>query len=220
MSTKNHYDSGDRARDLAAEERRIAGLMDMGVLRWGLAGTIAVFLFSLVLPFASGVSGIEVLLYTENSRAAGVKITENLFVWIGTLGLGIFGLLTVITRRSTPFIAAWALTTIALIESLLALWLRQTSQGYASGGGIYLAILAVIVAEVVFVMLAVRRNPEQEEIARKRQLVDDTDAVGHLQQRASMQATRQPEHRGGIVDDRRARAAQRHRRLESNGDDV
>lgn len=201
-----------KAEDLAQQERKVAGVMDMGGLRWVLLGCIVVFALSLLLPFAGGHSGIEILLFTEASRE-NVKITENLFVWIGTLGLVVGGLITVITRKSTPFIFTWALTTIALIEALLALWLRQTGEGYASAAGIYLAILAVIVAEVVCIMMATRRNPQQQEIARQRQELDDTDEVGVAQRSASNRAaTDTGEVNSALVDDRRARATERHRR--------
>ncbi|STC67952.1 hypothetical protein [Corynebacterium pilosum] len=200
------------AEALAKQERKVAGVMEMGNLRWVLAGCILVFVIALLLPFTGGHSGLEVLAYTEASRA-DVKITENLFVWVGTLGVVVFGLITVITRKSTPFLLTWALTTIALIEALLAIWLRQTSEGYTTAFGLYLAIAVVVVAEVVCVMLATRRSPEQQEIARQRRSVDDTDEVGRAQLSASSRAAEETgEVPAALVDDRRAKAAERHRR--------
>ncbi|WP_257158387.1 Rv2732c family membrane protein [Corynebacterium cystitidis] len=201
-----------KAEALAQQERKVAGVMDMGSLRWVLLGCIVIFVLSLFLPFAGGHSGVEILLFTEASRQ-DVKITENLFVWTGTLGLILGGLMTVVSRKSNPFIFTWALTTIALFEAVLALWLRQTGGGYATAAGIYLAILAVVVAEIVCVMIATRRNPQQQEIARQRRQLDDTDEVGMAQRSASIRVTPTvSQENPALADDRRARAAERHRR--------
>ncbi|MHA2789172.1 Rv2732c family membrane protein [Corynebacterium sp. S7] len=208
------------AERLAAQERKIATTVSMGNTRWVLVGVIVVYVLSLFLPYMGGISGLEILIHSQGAQDAGIKITESAFVWLSFLGIAVFTTLLVITKRSTPYILAWSVTTVALIMALLALWLRQTSSGAGSGIGIYLAILAVIVAEIAFITLVTKRNPEQEQVALARTQIDDTDEVGHVQLHASTNAAeRFGDDNPLLIDDRRARASERHRKqAEKNSD--
>ncbi|WIM66794.1 hypothetical protein QP027_06545 [Corynebacterium breve] len=217
MSTTPHSTSADEAAKLADKEREIAGKIDFGGYRWAILAAIVLFVFSLIIPFAGGVNGFEVLLNTQSAKDAGVKLPEMLFAWIGLIGLVIVGSIGIGLRNSTAFIISWSLTTIALIESLLALWLRQTDQGYGTAFGIYLAILAVIVAEICYIIVGTSRNPEQEAIARERQKVDNIDEIGEVQLSATENAADKFSGPNPLlIDDRRARAAERHRRPDNS----
>ncbi|WP_018297976.1 hypothetical protein [Corynebacterium lubricantis] len=214
MSSQQPVSTGAAEADrLAAQERKIAKTVSMGSARWVLVGVIVVYILSLFLPYMGSVSGAEILINSQSAQDANIKITESVFVWLSFLGIAVMTTVLVITKRSTPFILAWALTTVALIMAVLALWLRQTTSGAGSGIGIYLAIVTVIVAEITFISLVTKRDPQQEEIAQQRFQIDDTDEVGHVQLDASTNAAqRVGDDNPLLIDDRRARASERHRK--------
>lgn len=198
---------------LSTQEKKLAKQVSLGTARWVLTGAVVVYIVALFLPFMGNVSGLDLLINSQSAQDAGSKITESVFVWTSFIGLAVSTTILVITKRSTPFILAWSFTTIGLIMALLALWLRQTTEGTQSGIGIYLAILMVVIAEVTFIVVISKRDPKQAEIAEQLSQLDDTDEVGQVQRSASNNAVeRMGDDNPLLVDDRRARAAERHKK--------
>lgn len=205
----------ESAQDLARQEREASKSVDLGASRWVLLGCVVVYLVALFLPFAADASGWQVLVPGEASRQAQVKVTEHLFVWFSFLGLAVLTSLVVATKRFALAAPGWMATTIALILSLLAVWLRRSSATYDAGlhhgPGIYLAIAAVAVAVFAYIPVVVRRTPAQRELAERLRNADQYDDVARAQASAAIS---RGEDNPLLVDDRRARATERHRRYE------
>ncbi|KQB86565.1 hypothetical protein [Corynebacterium lowii] len=202
------------AAELAALERKAAAKLWLGTPGYVLLGVFIFYVVSLFLPQVTGVSGFEVLVHSDAASAAGVKVTEYVFSTCAFLGVGVFTALTLTLRRTAFALIAWMFSTVALVEALLALWLRQTRPGAeaatSAGPGMYLAIASVIAAVVVYSMIALSRSPEQEKIAQQRARTEDFDEVGYVQRAALIKQQRRGEEDNPLLlDDRRARAAQR-----------
>lgn len=200
--------------ELAQQEKHSADPLDLGWHRWLLVGAIVVYVVSLFLPFAGDTTGLQMLTFTE-ADGMSIAVTERLFTVLSFLCLVVFTLLTVILRRTSLALLAWMAGCVALVMALLGLWLRQTSSaaaaGVTSGAGIYVAILAVIVAIPVLSVAWMRRTPEQKRLEEQRREQTEFNPVADLQTDAATQAVRRTDGAGSIVDDRRQRAAQRHR---------
>lgn len=205
----------DSQETLAIQEARAAATLEMGASRWVLAACAAVYLIALFLPFAADANGWAILGATSAAEAAQVKVTEYAFVWLSLIGVGVLTTLTVITRRFALGVPAWMVTTVALASSLLAIWLRKSSTAYEDGlrhgPGIYVAILAVAVASFVFFPLLFGRNDAQREAAAQRAAAQGSDDVARTQQAAAGKAHNE---NPLLIDDRRARAAERHSRID------
>ncbi len=201
------------AAQLAEMERTASSRLWLGTPGYVLAGAFVFYVVSLFLPQVTGVPGYKVLLFSDAAEQAGVKITEYIFAVCSFAGVGLFTGLTLALRRTAFALIAWMFSTVALVESLLAMWLRQTRPGgeEATGAGVgaYLAILAVLAAVVVYSLIALRRSPEQERIARERARADDLDEVGYAQRAALVRQQRRGGENPLLVDDRRERAARR-----------
>lgn len=193
---------------LARAEKSAASTVDMGAKRWVLAGACVVYAAALFLPFVGEASGWQVLAASRAAEGAHTAITEYAFAWLSLLGVGILATLAVALQRFALAVPAWMVTTVSLVASVLGIWLRNSGGVEISRGtGYYLAILAVVVVVFTLFPLILSRNANQEDAARERALAQGSDEVA-LAQRA---ATRQQEN-PLLVDDRRARAAQRHKR--------
>lgn len=201
--------------ELARAEQRAGAKLADGTFRWVLLGCAAVYLVALFLPFAGGASGWNVLAATDAARSAETKITEYAFTWVSFLGLGVVTTIAMLTRRYRVAVVGWLLTGVAMVLSVLAIWLRRSSTtweaGLHHGPGIYLAILCVIVAVFAYIPAITRRAAEQADIARERMALQGTDEVA-LAQRAAAERAHAAEQNPLLIDDRRARAAQRHQR--------
>ncbi|MBC3185384.1 hypothetical protein H7347_02120 [Corynebacterium sp. zg-331] len=202
------------AAHLAELEREAASRLWLGTPGYALLGAFVFYVASLFLPQVTGVAGYQVVFATDTAAQAGVKITEYIFAICAFLGLGVCTALALVLRRTVWALVAWMLCTVAAVEALLALWLRQTRSGSeeatSAGVGMYLAIGAVLVAVVVYSRIALRRSPEQERIAQARAEVEDLDEVSYAQRTALVkQQQRGEQHNPLLVDDRRARAAHR-----------
>ncbi len=200
--------------DLASLEKQRAGTVDLGTGRWVLAAAVAVYAVSLILPFAGDSAGWQMLTFTEPD-SVDVAIGERVFVLLSFLCLAVFTLLLVIMRRTTFALFAWMAGCVSLVAALLGLWLRQTgSTGDSTGPGMYLAIACVIVAVPILTVAWMRRNPEQQQMEALRREQTDFNPVAEAQADAGRQSVRRAQDAGTLIDDRRARAAQRHRRDE------
>lgn len=209
---KGAQSSAHDAEDLARREKEASRSVELGAAGWVLLGCVVAYLVSLVLPFAGAARGWQVLAATGAAREAQLKATEFVFAWLSFLGVGVLTSLTLATRRFAVAVPAWMATTVAFIVSILAIWLRRTSStfdmGLRHGPGIYLAIAAVGVAVFAFIPVVLRRSAAQADIAQRRASADGRDAVAVAQQSAAVSRGDNPL----LVDDRRARAAERHRR--------
>lgn len=195
-------------QDLARAEKATASTVDMGVRRWVLAGSALVYLFALFLPFAGDASGWQVVASTEAAQVAQTTVTEYLFVWFSLAGLGVLTTLAVAFRRFPLTVLAWAVTTISLVLSILGIWLRNSGGiDINRGAGYYLAMFAVVVAVFTIFPLFLNRSEEHLAVAKQRAAAQELDNIAMAQRSASA------EHDNPLfVDDRRARAAERHRR--------
>lgn len=208
--------AADSRRDLAREEKRAARTMSLGGHRWALLAALVLYVAYLVLPHAGSVFGFQVLLQLPAAEEAGIKLTEYIYSILLFLGIGLFTTLTLVTRRTVFGLLAWMFSTVGLFYTVFALWLRQTrpasEEDAATGIGMWLSIVAVALAVVTYSMVALRRDPEQKRIAQERAQNENLDEVGFAQ-RAAM-VTRQStsyEDNPLFIDDRRRRAAERHR---------
>jgi len=193
---------------LARAEKKAASTVDMGAKRWVLAAAVAVYLVALFLPFVGGASLWQALAATDAAKDAQTAITEYVFAWISLIGVGVLTTLAVATQRFALAVPAWMVTTVSLVYSVLGIWLRNSNaSGINRGPGYYLVLLAVVIVVFTVFPLILSRNEEQAAVARKRAEAQGKDEVA-LAQRA---ATREQEN-PLLIDDRRARAAERHRK--------
>lgn len=201
--------------DVARQEKEASKSLELGPAGWVLAGSTVVFLVALFLPFAGEASGWQLLAVTDAARDAQVTLTELVFAWLGLIGLGVLTPLTLLTRRFAFAAPGWMVTTVALFISLLAIWLRSSSASIPAelghGTGIYLAIAAVAVAVFAYIPVVVGRSARQAEAAARRAAAEELDEVAAAQRDAGVS---RGEVNPLLVDDRRARAAERHRRLD------
>ncbi|WP_291313759.1 hypothetical protein [Corynebacterium sp. UBA2622] len=207
----------DETIDLAELEKDASRSIELGTAHWVLLGCALVYLAAMFLPFAGSTSGWEIIGATEGSRAVQTKVTEYLFAWLSFAGVGLLTPLVLLTKRFVVAAPAWMISTLALILSILAIWLRRTSSsfdvGLHHGAGIYLAIAAVAVTVFAYIPVVLGRSGSQEEIARRRAGAEKRDDVA-LAQESAAQKARTGEGNPLLVDDRRARAAERHRKYE------
>ncbi|MCG7295301.1 hypothetical protein MHJ86_00255 [Corynebacterium afermentans] len=193
---------------LARAEKKAASTVDMGAKRWVLAAAIAIYLVALFVPFVGGVSLWQVLAVTDATKDAQTAITEYVFAWISLIGVGILTTLAVATQRFALAVPAWMVTTVSLVYSVLGIWLRNSNaSGISRGPGYYLVVLAVVIVVFTLFPLILSRNEEQAAVAQKRAEAQGKDEVA-LAQRAAAREQENPL----LIDDRRARAAERHRK--------
>lgn len=199
-------------QELATREKRVASRLDLGGRLWFFVGALVFYVISLVLPQAGSVRGYEVLLQTSAADDAGIKITEYVYAILIFLGIGVLTTLTLLTRRLAVAIPAWMLTTVGLAYSVFAMWLRQTrssaDDGVEMNLGFWISLLAVVLAFLGYATTIFRRNPEQEQLAQARAASDNLDVVGRMQQQANISSAENPL----LVDDRRSRATERHKK--------
>lgn len=210
-------DMTDSPRDsLAGAEKRAARRMSLDGQKWTLIASVVIWLAYLVLPHAGGVSGFEVTFVRPAATEAGIKITEYVYAVLIGLGIGVLTTLTLLTRRAVFGLTAWMLVTVGLFYAIFALWLRQTrssiDDGVNMGVGMYLSILGVLLAVIAYSMVALRRDPEQSHLAAERAQREELDEVGLTQRALMEQERRSMEGNPVLIDDRRQRAADRHRR--------
>ena len=193
---------------LAHAEKIAASTVDMGAKRWVLAAAAALYLVAIVLPFVGDASGWQVLAAASAAKDAQTAITEYVFAWISFIGVGILTTLAVVTQRFAITVPAWMVTTVSLVFSVLGIWLRNSSGlGISRGPGYYLAILCVIAVVFTTFPLILSRNESQATVALERAESQGKDEVAMAQRAATKQQDNPL-----LIDDRRSRAAQRHKR--------
>lgn len=193
---------------LARAEKKAASTVDMGAKRWVLAAAVAIYVVALFLPFVGGASLWQVLAATDAAKDAQTTVTEYVFAWISLIGVGVLTTLAVATQRFALAVPAWMVTTVSLVYSVLGIWLRNSNaSGISRGPGYYLVLLAVVIVVFTVFPLILSRNESQAAVAKQRAEAQGKDEVA-LAQRA---ATREQEN-PLLIDDRRARAAERHRK--------
>ncbi|OHF36613.1 hypothetical protein [Corynebacterium sp. HMSC074A01] len=193
---------------LARAEKEAASSVVMGAKRWVLAAAAALYLVAVFLPFVGDASLWQLLAATEAAKAAQTALTEYLFAWISFIGVAVLTTLAVLTQRFAVAVPAWMVTTVSLVFSVLGIWLRNSnSSGIGRGAGYYLAILAVVIVVFTIFPLILSRNEEQAAVAEQRREIQGKDEVA-LAQRAATREQGNPL----LIDDRRARAAERHRK--------
>lgn len=197
-------------QELATREKRVASRLDLGGRLWMFIAAVALYAVALALPQAGPVRGYEVLFQLEPAAEAGIKLTEYVYAILAFLGVGVLTTLTLLTRRLAVAIPAWMVTTVGTAYSLFALWLRQTrasaDDGVEMNIGFWVSLLALVLAFLGYAMTMFRRNPEQQKLAHDRASSDNLDEVGRMQQQVNISAENNPL----LIDDRRARASERH----------
>lgn len=220
----NTLAAAEANRNLAEAEKKAAGRMALGSYLWWLVAALVLYVVYLLVPHAGDVRGIEVTLRLPGAVDAGIKITEYIYAWLLLGGLGVFTTLTVLTRRTVFGLIAWMLVTVGLFYSVFAMWLRMTrdtaDDGVNMGIGMFVSIVAVVLAEIAYAMVALCRSPEQARIAEQRAENANLDEVGYAQREAATSGNAEVsssfEDNPLFVDDRRQRAAQRHKRADDN----
>lgn len=186
--------------------------MELGPARWILGIASAVWLTALFLPFVGDVAAWQVLTIGEGARNADTKVTEYVFVWLGLLGVGVCTSLVVATRRFGMATVAWMISTVGLVSSLLAVWLRKSSTGVAEhfshGPAFYLEVAAVLVVVLVYIPLFVRKTTVDPEHLKNQPSEIDND-IANAQSTATRTHHMQ-ETNPLLIDDRRANAVKRH----------
>ena len=195
-------------------ERRIARTMDLRNQVIPLTIAVAFYLAWLILPHSAGIHGYEIITFSAEAREK-MSIAEFIFAILATFGVGICTTLTLITRRALFGLVGWMLVTVGLAYSLFTVWMRG-SRADGAEIGLWCGIIAVAIATVSFSLVALRRSPEQIEAAENaRQAASQLDTVGQAQMDIRREAA--PEVNPLLVDDRRERAARRHRSGQANG---
>lgn len=195
----NQYDTAHAAERAAAQK------MELGGYKTALIVAIVAWVAYLVLPYAGTANGWEVL--GLGSTSVKISIMENISGWCALLGIGVLTSLTVITRRLNFGLAAWMLVAISLFLNLWGFWYRGSTADGASIG-MWVGVLASLIAFLAYCRVAFRRSPEQIAAAEKaRAVASSLDQVGVLQTEAA--TTLPPEENPLLIDDRRRRAHKR-----------
>ena len=188
-----------------AAERAAAQKMELGGYKTALIVAVVAWVAYLVLPYAGSAHGWEVL--GLGSTSVKISIMENISGWCALLGIGVLTSLTVITRRLNYGLAAWMLVAISLFLNLWGFWYRGSTADGASIG-MWVGVLASLIAFLAYCRVAFRRSPEQIAAAEKaRAAASSLDQVGVLQTEAA--TTLPPEENPLLIDDRRRRAHKR-----------
>ncbi|OFT49879.1 hypothetical protein HMPREF3155_09880 [Corynebacterium sp. HMSC06D04] len=195
----NQYDTAHAAERAASQK------MELGGYKTALITAVVAWVAYLVLPYAGTANGWEVL--GLGSTSVKISIIENISGWCALLGIGVLTSLTVITRRLNFGLAAWMLVAISLFLNLWGFWYRGSTANGASIG-MWVGVLASLIAFLAYCRVAFRRSPEQIAAAEKaRAAASSLDQVGVLQTEAA--TTLPPEENPLLIDDRRRRAHKR-----------
>ena len=195
----NQYDTAHAAERAAAQK------MELGGYKTALIVAVVAWVAYLVLPYAGSAHGWEVL--GLGSTSVKISIMENTSGWCALLGIGVLTSLTAITRRLNFGLAAWMLVAISLFLNLWGFWYRGSTADGASIG-MWVGVLASLIAFLAYCRVAFRRSPEQIAAAEKaRAAASSLDQVGVLQTEAA--TTLPPEENPLLIDDRRRRAHKR-----------
>lgn len=131
-----------------------------------------------LLPHSEGVSGLDVLFWTEAAQEQEISLPSRVFVTLFSIGVIIFGALTIFTQRWWAAGIAWCTSCVSAVYGVLAIWLRQDGRGPnpdvqdfgAPGVGIYLSEVLVIALAITFSILLWSKSEKQleaEELVRE-----------------------------------------------------
>lgn len=160
---------------------------------------------SFFLPFAGSARGWQFLAATDATRDAGANIAEYLFAWFSLIGLGVLGTVAMLAKRYRVAAVGWILTAMSLVFAVLSMWLRNTTAllDIGHGPGFYVALVEVVIAVFAYVPAITRRAGTSSTQSAPQ----ENDELAQLQRAATESHSGNPL----LVDDRRARAARRHK---------
>lgn len=191
------------------EVRDAAKSMQLGGSAIALAVALGLYVISLLLPHAAGLAAWQFLFRTSPAREAGITLPETIYMLLMLVGMGILTSLVLITRRAAFGLAAWMMVTVAFVSSVFVYWMRETSP-YSVQFGLYLGMASALIATVTYSLVALRRNPDQIAVEQRvREAGPQLDEVGIIQ--SSYGSAAQQGENPLLIDDRRKRAAERHR---------
>ncbi|MBP3087792.1 hypothetical protein EML15_01310 [Corynebacterium sp. sy017] len=211
-----HTSHADVQKTLAEKEKEAASHIELGRIRIVLMLCCCVFLIGLLLPHSGKAHGYDVLFHSQNALSVQVKITEYLFVWLGSVAVVIINSALVLTQRTIFANISFLLSGIALIISLFALWLRlQNAENLGLSGigmGFYLEVSAVVVSVYALCRVIFAKSEKQRALAIQRAQHEELDEVAYAQRSALVSRQHNtPETNPLFVDDRRQQAMQRFR---------
>lgn len=213
----DHTQESVTVAELAAAEKKAARSIDIKN-GYGIALIVAfaLFLVGMFLPHAGDVRGYEAIFGLDAANQLNIRFAERIFIILGFAAAIVFTGLTLITRRTVLATIAYILSGMSLFSSLFGLWLRiqhnQVEGAPGVGIGIIFELVAVILLVISYSILIFRRTDEQKALAKQRAQHENLDEVGYAQRSAMV--TKQNDvgdHNPLLVDDRRKRAALRHR---------
>ena len=202
--------------DLKGAERDAAKSVDYTKALPFLAVGLMLPLVGLFMPHSGQVHGFDVLFYSKTAEMYGTTMPERIYSWLCVTAL----LLTVGTIVSRSWIVAWvnwAFAGVAWWYSIFAIWMRQsrpvTDPGEGPGFGLIMCIIGLTILFVALTALLFRRTAFQKAIAEARR-EEKLQAAQAEESAQRMRTGIQPRETVEIVDDRRARAKARRRRVE------
>lgn len=203
--------------ELAKKEKTAAARIELGHYRFYLMGTFVVFVLSLFLPHAGSIKGYDVLFFTPASHEAGIKIAEYVFVFLGSISVVLLNGLLLLTKRTVFANFGFALTGMALLTSLLGLWMRMQSAEVDGAAGVsygfYIEVAAVIVQVYALSCTVFARSDEQREWAAQRAAHVNLDEVALVQrERLTSRGANTNETNPLLIDNRRQQAAAKRKR--------
>ncbi|MDO4928502.1 MAG: hypothetical protein Q3976_05495 [Corynebacterium sp.] len=180
---------------------------------YGLLGTVlGLYLLAMVLPYTGDVHGWEVVTRTTDAE---IGIAETVFGLFSALAAVVGVGLILLTKRTVIANITYLFSGIALLVSVFSLWMRiQDSQkgGSGVGPGHFVEIAAIIVLVYTLSRLVFSRSAAQEEAAAERAAHFQLDSIGQAQQESSLsQGFDTADTNPLLIDDRRQRAARRHK---------
>lgn len=195
----------------AAAEKRASQIVDIHPYRGLLWPVLALYAVALLVPYSGSIRGWQVIF---RSGATEVGIAETVFALFSALAALVGVGLLLATKRTVVANITYLLAGIALLTSVLSLWMRiQSAQNSGTSGpgvGHFIEIIAIIILVYTLSRIVFSRTSAQEVAAQQRAAHYQLDAVGQAQQ-AYGQANFDPAKTNPLlVDDRRQRAAQRH----------
>lgn len=203
--------------DLATKEKQAASTISLYSGRGYLIAAWVLFVVGFLLPHAGSLRGWQVLIWRRTIDGVQIGITESVFVLLGTLAIVVSGGLLLITKRTVFANISFLLTGMAFFTSLFGMWMRlqdkENTGGPGLGVGFLLQVAAVVIATYALSCMIMRRSEAQKAIAKQRAENENLDEVGYAQRAALVsQQQNTPETNPLFIDDRRQRAAQRHRK--------
>ncbi|AGN19459.1 putative membrane protein [Corynebacterium glutamicum MT] len=202
-------------KELAALEKQAAKTLELGDKKWYLIAGVVLFAIALVLPHIRGVMGWQVLTLSNVAEDAGITLGEYGFYWLGTIGVFLLSLGTVVFKRTWMAWISWIFSCVTLVFAVFAIWMRQTTtstQVNFVNIGMMLAVIAAILAVWGLSSVILARSDRQMEIAEMRAENPDLDGVAATQRALLEQQQSNPENNPLLVDDRRTRIARRRER--------